>query len=34
MVSIPLAIAAILVAVAGIETRGRRLEELAERQSA
>jgi len=34
MVSIPLAIAVILVAVAGIETRGRRLEELAERQSA
>jgi len=34
MVSIPLAVAVILVAVAGIETRGRRLEELAERRSA
>ena len=34
MVSIPLAAAAILVAIAGIETRGRRLEELAERRSA
>jgi CDP-diacylglycerol--serine O-phosphatidyltransferase len=31
LVSIPLAIAAILVAIAGLETRGRRLEELAGR---
>jgi putative MFS transporter len=30
MVSIPLAVAAILVAIAGVETRGRRLEELTE----
>jgi MFS transporter, putative metabolite:H+ symporter len=32
LVSIPMAVAAILVAVRGIETRGRRLEELAEQQ--
>ena len=34
MVSIPLIVAAVLVAIAGLETRGRRLEELAERRSA
>jgi putative MFS transporter len=34
LVSIPMVIAAILVAINGIETRGRRLEELVDRQSA
>ena len=33
LVSIPMAVAAILVAVRGIETRGRRLEELVEQKS-
>ena len=33
LVSIPMAVAAILVAVNGIETRGRRLEELVDRQA-